>query len=510
MYNFVDTIEQPGAEQLPAEAICINGVWLDNVLGSAYRTLSVTGRELISVEADTYQVGTADGARIRNTRIPERILTVQYQIRATNAYKFRETFQALNELLRVENAQIIFADEPDRYFTGTPLTAAEVPEAGRLNVVSTFEILCADPFRYSVHEYEETADADGNITIEYDGTYRAHPVLSAVSASDMGAVSFIDSSGHVIQIGDPDEADTESTEMSETVLNDSFLSAMPSGWERNAIVALEPDVSTYKQIGTLKRTSEGLTANSYGSDSKWHGVTVKKALAEDSNGHAGAANCTVTWNFRFWSSTVKKNGELMLYLIGEVDGSEKIIASYHVYKPHTSDSILWIYFYLNGSQKKRLDLTAKQASAMTGQNGTGVASIAKFGRKFTFNFCGTVYEYEAPALEDIEVSTVAMFFEQYGTLSPVDHNFVRSVKAVSHGVTTWEDIPNKFAQGDNIVADTGSGQILVNGVPAYGLGAIGNEWEDFVLEPGVNNFKCVWSDWAEAPAVSIRYRKVWL
>jgi len=510
LYRFYDTTEQPGVEALPAEAVCINGTWLDEAIPQ-YRTLAVSGRELLPIDWDTYTAGTADGSHFNKRRIPERTITVKYQITAEDPYTFREVFEKLSSLLHVHDALIIFADEPDRYFIGTPLTDAETPEEGRLSVTGWFEILCADPFRYSLEEYEVEADENGVMTVEYDGTYPSRPVLTAVSASDLGVVAFVDLDENSITIGDPDEVDTETAETSETVLNDSFLSAMPADWAVNAIVALEPDVSTYKQIGTVKVTSEGLTADSYGSDSKWHGVTVKKEFGEDSNGHVGAANCTVTWNFRFWSSTVKKNGELMLYLIGEVDGAEKIIASYHVYKPHTSDNILWIYFYLNGSQKKRWDLTASQASSMTGKNGTGVASIAKFGKKFTFNFCGTSYEYENPDLETIEVSKVAMFFEQYGTLAPVDHNFVRSVKAVSHGVETWEDVQNKFAAGDVITADVGSGQITLNGIPSYGLGVISNNWEEFALTPGKNVITCTCSDWAaESPTYKIKYRKVWL
>ena len=511
LYRFYDTTEQPGVEALPAEAVCINGTWLDEAIPQ-YRTLAVSGRELLPIDWDTYTAGTADGSHFNKKRIPERTITVKYQITAEDPYTFREVFEKLSSLLHVHDAQIIFADEPDRYFIGTPLTDAETPEEGRLSVTGWFEIICADPFRYSLEEYEAEADENGVMTVEYDGTYPSRPVLMAVAASDLGMVAFVDQDENAITIGDPEESDTESVEMSETVLDDSFLTSMPSGWELNAITALEPGVlSTYQQIGTVKRTSEGLTADSYGSYSKWHGATVKKSLGEDSGGHIGAANCTITWSFRFWSSSVKRKGEQMLFLIGEVDGSEQIIASYHIYKPHTSDNILWIYFYLNGVYKKRWDLNASQANAMAGQNGTGIASIAKFGKKFSFNFCGTTYEYEDPDLEEIEVTSVAMFYEQWGTISPMDHNFTRSVKVVSHGVTKQEDVQNKFADGDKIVADVGSGLISLNGVPSYGLGIISNNWEEFELTPGKNVITCTCSEWAlQDPLYKMKYRKVWL
>ena len=44
IYEFTDTIEQPGVLPLPAEALQINGEYIENLI-DGYRTLSVQGRE---------------------------------------------------------------------------------------------------------------------------------------------------------------------------------------------------------------------------------------------------------------------------------------------------------------------------------------------------------------------------------------------------------------------------------------------------------------------------------
>lgn len=130
MYDFVDTIETNATESLPTEALKYNGVFLDTEIPE-FRTLSVSGREVLDKEYDLKTVDGIHGATVLSHRIPERKITVRYQIKASTAYAFRNVFNKLNKILGVENAQVIFADEPDKYFIGTAHNG-ETPDPGRL------------------------------------------------------------------------------------------------------------------------------------------------------------------------------------------------------------------------------------------------------------------------------------------------------------------------------------------------------------------------------------------
>ena len=178
MYNFKDTTDHSTpVKVLPSEAVMINGVYLENVI-SGYRTLYVKGRESLSPEIELGEVGVRNGAYLKNKRFPARVLTIGYQIVAHSTGEFNLAFQKLNDYLNVENAQIIFADETDKYLTGTPSGYDEVPE-GQLSIKSEFTIVCADPFKYSTTEYEVAPTLDDGTTflVDYQGTYPAYPVL---------------------------------------------------------------------------------------------------------------------------------------------------------------------------------------------------------------------------------------------------------------------------------------------------------------------------------------------
>ena len=266
MYNFIDVNEASESVMLPSEALKINGEYIENQI-EGYRTLSVSGREALSPDVVTNTSGTRDGSMLKSKRFPERIIVVTYQLTAKSNEAFREAYNKLGMILNVEEAELIFADEQDKYFTGTPCIIGSVPP-GRNSVVGEFEIVCTDPFKYSVLEYEAVPDLDSHsILINYGGTYKAYPILEATFAKeqdasedgesvteltgngDCGYVAFITEDKKIVQIGDPDE--TEGDDLypkSPTLINSSFStsngwgSAAKSQWSVNSgMIFPDPD-----------------------------------------------------------------------------------------------------------------------------------------------------------------------------------------------------------------------------------------------------------------------------
>ena len=214
MYTFVDTTEHSEGVLLPSEALKINGEYIENLI-SGYRTLSVSGREALSPEVISYSTGVRDGSALQSKRYPERIITVKYQLIAKSNEEFREAYNKLAAILDVEDAELIFYDETDKFFVGTPCTIGEV-ESGKNAVIGSFEILCTDPFKYSVIEYEAEAESEeSSILIDYNGTYKSYPILEAdffaedetdeeaentlTGAGDCGYVAFFTENEKIIQ-----------------------------------------------------------------------------------------------------------------------------------------------------------------------------------------------------------------------------------------------------------------------------------------------------------------------
>lgn len=268
MYNFTDTIEASGGMVMPSEAMQINGEYIEDLI-EGYRTLTVSGRESLAPELSTFTTGVRDGARILSKRYPERVIVVQFQLIAKTPEDFRASFNKLGKILDVENARLIFNDEPDKFFVGTPCYIGEITP-GRCAVVGEIEILCVDPFKYSILEHEAEANLDdSSILIDYGGTYKAFPILEAdfypetevgadgvtagtlTGKGDCGYVAFYTEDEKIIQLGNPEEVDGEAGAFakSQTLMNQTFLSNTAWGttakalWAVNSGAVLPADVA---------------------------------------------------------------------------------------------------------------------------------------------------------------------------------------------------------------------------------------------------------------------------
>ena len=271
MYNFIDVNEASESVVLPSEALKINGAYIEDQI-EGYRTLSVSGREALSPDVETYTTGIRDGSRIQSNRYPERIITVRYQLSAESSEAFREAYNKLGGILNVEEAELIFNDEPDKFFIGTPCVIGAV-DPGKNVVVGEFEILCTDPFKYSVQEYTaEPQLEESSILIDYNGTYKAFPVLEAefyneedasedgesvsslTGVGDCGYVAFFNETEKIIQLGDPEEVDAETHKKSQTLVNTNFQKSNSWGSAAKAIWDVNNGIttsSTVQQAGTI-------------------------------------------------------------------------------------------------------------------------------------------------------------------------------------------------------------------------------------------------------------------
>ena len=665
----------------------INGQYIENLI-SGYRTLNVSGREALSPDVISYTTGVRDGSKLKSKRFPERIIVVNYMIAAKSNEEFREAYNKLAGILNVENAQLIFNDEQDKFFIGTPCIIGSV-EPGKNCVTGKFEILCTDPFKYSVVEYEAEPNIDNSsILIDYGGTYKAYPTLQAdfyketevaddgsagtlTGNGDCGYVAFFNENKKIIQLGDPDEIDKEgSYAKAQTLINQTFLSnsswgttakslwAVNSGnlqsntvqlgsvqmakdnGEADNIPATSGTILTATSSGgggtlipikykvtakasnrtensvkvdfvitaslawnatfgrgyglvaavyvggawhgvTLKDqnarwtdasahtvnlsvTVSGLTASqtaltgikfkvdrsdsngdtgklgeracsnleisaftvltggyyltpaSYGTDTThWHGPSITRTIGADAVGEVGAVNFTLTYKQKMCmgntTDATKQMGGFQMHI---VDANGKNIAGVRVYK-NTTGKTGKLVFYVNGKIVNTTDIDLHFNNYYFGSSEKSVqtTTVTKTGNVITFAVGGYKRQFVEHALASTVARKVTFAFEQYPGSYFLTHNGLYWAKFVKNNCATYKEIPNKFSANDVVTADCKDGQIHLNGVLSPELGALGNDWEGFYLEPGLNQIGISYSSWvnnAYAPTMKVRYREVFL
>jgi len=689
MYEFRDVIEALEGDILPSEALKINGEYIENQI-SGYRTLNVKGREALSPDVVTFTTGVRDGSRIKSKRFPERIITVTYQLAAESNEAFREAFNKLAAILNVEEAELIFNDEQDKFFIGTPCIIGEVKPGSNI-VVGEFEILCADPFKYSVIEYEaEPLLEDSSILLDYHGTYKAYPKLEAefykeeessedgetaaalTGAGDCGFVAFFNEREKIIQIGNPDEADeAKSYAESQTLINQTFQnnnswgSAAKALWAVNngyvlpssvvqggdvgmavasyAVASTPADTSgtllratstagapTFNYTVTAKATQRtansvkvnlaitaalgrdasyfgrgyGLTASvyiggawrnvtlknttdywrgktghtvnlsvtvsglsastasitgikfkvtrtdslgnagklgetacsnlrisqytagepatyylrptSYGSAiDKWHGVSISRTIPADANGDAGAANFTLTYKQKLCigngNNASKQLGAFQLHI---TDTAGNHLCGVRIWKC-TPGNKAKLQYYVQGNMVKEINIDLSYNNRYFGakEDAVQTSTITKSGKNIKINTGGHTMTMTVDSIAEVKANKVTFVFEQWSNLAALDSNGLYWAKFVKHNCDQYKDVPNKFGADDVLIADCKSGEIFLNGLLSPELGALGNDWEEFYLTPGLNQIGIAYSTWLSdetAPKMKVRYREVFL
>ena len=230
-YSFHDIADSPNENDLPAEAMSYNGVYFEEVI-PGYSTLNVSGRETIPVDISDYNRSLGDGRIYKSRRYDARTITVTFQLLAESDSDFRDAFNQLNGYLDAEQAQIIFNDEPDKYFIGTRSAIDDI-EPGRNSVTGTIEIYCADPFKYSLEETQVQMDENGEFIFEYGGTKAVHPVFDVQfpegeDVSD-GYIALMNQDGRILTAGDTNDNDNTTVPKSETLIDQSFTD-LDTGW----------------------------------------------------------------------------------------------------------------------------------------------------------------------------------------------------------------------------------------------------------------------------------------
>ena len=532
---------------LPAEAVSINHTYLEDII-HGYKTLYVKGRESLGTELNTYSVGTANGEKVKGSRYPARVLTVGFQILAPTNEDFRFRFNQLNNILSIGEADFVFNDEQDKYFTGYPVMDAEV-EAGRNNVTGEWKIYCAYPFKRSIEPITlSSKDASGVVvgtnsatfTFDYDGVIPAKPLLRCEFASaksggdytedgDCGFVAFLNPDESIIQLGNPDVINVDATNKNATLINSEF-SAL-TNWTASGIT-----------VGSIKdefwNNGEGQTASyATGTGTLTRSVTSAIGFEFDIVHRLCVSAPTQTGTFKVslknGANTVvgfniEKTGSgttaTVKYILNNaVVGTDDIDISYYNtnfgYCNRTAVYTTESYTtYVKQKKKKKKKKVIQTRTVQSGWNYTQSnlnSGISRDGGVVTFS----IGELADRTFKNSSISTTAITQVVLETTGSLNTNAVRSCALVSKKGVPFAQIPNVFTAGDIVEADCNDANVyLYRAGSAEGhleaqYGALGNDWEDFEIKVGTNVIRAVWSSWVNTsykPTVKIIFNKVYI
>lgn len=481
----------------PLQAMMVNGQYLEEVI-PGYRTLTVEGREELNLDIETIGTNTRNGAKYKRRRIDSRVIIVNFAIKDSTPEGFAEKFNTLKQYLYgIEEAQLVFDDEPDMFFTGSfrKVTASYIG----LTSTGKIEILCADPFKYSLTEYTVSAE-NGEISVTYGGTYPAHPILTAQSeAHDCGFYSFEDQDGHIIQVGNPAEEDQEEvpTDTAVTIVNTHFgrLHDGLSGWNRDTPILLYG----YVRLGDAT-LADGYIYTDVSAPSSY---TYYYGPAHGHNFEEPYPNFELSF-VNWFEPSGNQGGGFDFYINNSGGGNVCGVSIYRNKNGRVQWSMIVKGNIVKGGSYSLADNPFKGAWR--------TQTITKIQGTVTFNLGGvsfTVNDSDLAGHAYDAANASFIFYRQPEGDSIGANNALQSV--LIRGIpNTWQEVANKIPQNGLIEVDAGSGEISLNGTSRPDLGSINNGFEDFKLETGINTVTCSASDWVDDDVYTMKYREVFM
>ena len=508
MYAFVNTVNSGiVGTNLPTEAMSYNGVYLENEI-DGYRTLSVTGRELMESEVTDQEIDGMDGSYYRYKTTPARTITVKYQLRARGSREFRDAFNKMNKLLSGEQVKVIFNDESDKYFIGTKTSNTQV-DGGSNNVIGEIEIYCSDPRKYSTTEKEFTA-TDGVLNIVNEGTVPVSIDYDVQTTSETGYIGLVSEEG-IMQYGKVEELDGETYKQSE------WLASIKDFYNCNDDIG-GTDVMhpSYGTNGTLiEHTWFGNKFIGLGSagtkKGNANGGLRTLVLPADSNGDtSGAQNFYCWFHLCFYAGLMGQTGEMCINFLTEDD---KLICGCNWYKTDSVGNTGHYEIWANGKALKNWEFTTSHLQA---QNPFyykwGSCDILKEGANIRFFFWARYYSYYIPEIENMKCAKIQIAVKQWDDrggnkfMSMIGFDVIDFEKM---NVEKWKDIPNRYPNGTKITIDGKSSHVYVNGMSRPEDEVIGTQY--FKAPVGESEIKVTCSEWTKSqPTVKAKIREAWL
>lgn len=522
MYSFVDVNTSAGESGLPAEAMKYNGVYLEDEI-PGYRTLYVQGRELMESGVRDQQTSGIDGSIYYGKNYPPRTIIVGYQLIADSNAAFRSAYNKMNQILDVEQVQVIFADEPDKYFVGTKVGNADL-NPGRNAIVSELKIYCPDPRKHAVTLKEVTASRNNEgileVTVNNSGSLPASISYEIINNQENGYVGIVSEAG-VMEFGKKEEADGEDYKQNEVLLNiNDFMSAPDDIGGKDV---MHPTFGTKGTLTTKTWFETDFLALGSAGDiiGDANGGLKTVIIPADSEGEFGAKNFYAYLHLIFYAGLMGQTGAMSISFLTDED---ELICGLKWYKTDASGNTgryELVAYNPKGKDTDRvkgriLNSFSYQTNHLSTENpwywNWGHCDIKKEGSRIQFFYWGGYPAYIIPEVEDMVCKKIQISLKQYGhrdgnqLLSMFGFDVFNFQKI---GVEKWRDVPNRYSTGAVLKIDGNESKFYVNGMPKQEDEIVGTQY--FKVPPGETKINFYLSSWVtQDPTIKVQIREEWL
>ena len=460
-------------------------------------------------------IGNSNGTTYLYRSYGAKTITMPFYIKGSVKSKYDMLMTVLNVS---EPKRLTFGNLANRYFLALPDGKVEFEMLGENAGRGTITWLIPDGISHSVDTKLVTASVvDGILTanVNNNGSDEVFPTYRFSYPSENGYQAIVHAGG-ILELGNVGEVDQKFVK-SQKMVDTTTFSELTRYTGLNPYSPTEFDLSGTLAVQTAGGAdTKGLRLANRGTGAKvYAGGAMRYTVPADVSGEVGAKNFWSYMQLLFWIGRVGQTGVTQIIY---TDENDKIIAMYTIGKWTTSGSGARCkaqYMGTDGNLVTRFD-EEFQANNEDTQNPfsirQGSFDFVKQGDNLRFYFFGRYSDAYAPHLATVKCHKVyiveADVFGRKGS-DYITHNALKRFIFQKNNIDSWDDIPNRYAAGSELVVDTESGNIYFNGQPSNDERVEGTYF--YPLKPGTNKIEFYQSSWVtNQPNVTIEYKERYL
>lgn len=418
--------------------------------------------------------------------------------------------------------ELIFSDEPNLFYSAIRSGEVELVESkSKLFATGTITFLVPSGYAESIdtkllnnassggENGTIKQNADGSVTVEINnnGTLPIYPTINITPTSETGFLALVGENG-VLQIGNPDEADTTTAKNQKLVCDirsqaDFEANFVPdTSWTTSWPTNLE-GIPLNSTIGWK---DDGIRIKSMANTDLWNGGVLRYEVPKDEVGNY-VKDWHATFNTLYIQESLVQCGRLQVHF---ADENKQPLACFEIYKGGTGENAS-LNFWLIGGDKTLKHFKNHTFSATTGKpdkNGSplfgpsrGGQAIIKQGNKISFYWRAAAETYlmvEGSISANTKLAYVYVVLAKRHNYQMVKDTSLRSFKLMNLNNEFPVDILNKYQPDDKITVDMAQSKIFVNDIGANSDFITGSNF--FAIPPGKGQkLELVCSPWTTTP-----------
>lgn len=458
------------------------------------------------------KLGVSSGKRFQYTSADEGKVTVSFLVRRDMVAKRREIAGLLSSN---EPQQLIFGDEPDKYYLAIADDQISLSEKFRHgNGEVTF--IVPDGVAHSINTDTVTGQSGTDIALINAGTAPSAPVLRATMTADNGLVAWTNDAGAVLQFGAANEADGTDYEQSERAVSLRMTNEQDQ-------VQVNAGTITNKEYGNgtgrMNTVSGSLNWEGDQVNAKfatvasdyWNGPTAYVKVPP--SGHGAKANFMVKDRLSF-NVSGNSYGQMEFNL----NAGDTVAMSTVLRDGDGTLGRIFVEEWVMGQRVRIVELNLRvftggyfeiKMSRMNGVAQFQIATVAGLSGDDVSKYGASLVDaWTVEGFGDAEIDGMTTAFMKFEGYPATGMNWTDSVFDWVN-VDYWKDLPNRFKSGDVVTADVATKKVYVNGVEDTTLQTVGNQWDSFMLPSGKSTIQPVASSWATPFSAEITYREAW-